>query len=115
MSWWERLRRSRSGQRNERVWQVRLAIPGWHYEGMRGDMRGWRDDQGDMITLVITSLDHGLPELSDELALQYFARSLAESRGGGLIEVRMSTGPLGPTVAVIYKRLELPRLGRHLG
>ena len=108
MPWWRKLWRSRSGPHNERVLHVRLAIPGWQYEGMRGDMRGWRDGQGDVISLVIANQALGLPQLLDEVALRRFSRSLAESRGGGLIEVRVSTGPLGTTAAVIYKRLLMP-------
>jgi len=71
-------------------------------------MRGWRDDQGDFISLVITNQALGLQRLSDEVALRQLLRRLAESRRGGLIEVRVSTAPLGPTASVIYKRLRKP-------
>jgi len=86
--------------------QVRLALPGWHCEAVQDGMWCWRDAQGDFISLVIQSL--GVSQLSDEVALQHFSRTLAESSGGGLIEAHASTGPLGPTVAVIYKRLLMP-------
>lgn len=108
MSWWSRLWRSRTSARYERALQVSLAISGWHYEGMRGDMRCWRDGSDDLITFVIPKQALSLRQLSDEVALQDFSRSLAENRGGGLIEVSVSTSPLGPTVAVIYKRLLMP-------
>ena len=103
MAWWRR--RSKADRRN---WPVRLALPGWHYEGMRNDIHGWSDGEGGVITLAIRSLDDGLPDVSDEVSLRHFGRQLAESRGGGLIEVRMSTSRLGPTAAVIYKRLLMP-------
>jgi len=70
-------------------------------------MRGWRDDQGDFMSLVVSEA-LGRARLSDEVALQQFFRGLAESRGGGLIEVRVSTGRLGTTASVIYKRLLKP-------
>jgi hypothetical protein len=106
---WRRLWRSRPSPGNERASQVRLAMPEWHYEGMlQGGMRAWRDDHGNVLSLVVAYHDLGLPPLSDEIALQHFARSHAESAGGGLIEVRVATGPLGPTFAMIYKRLLMP-------
>jgi len=71
-------------------------------------MRGWRDGQGDFMGLVVTNEALGLARLTEEVALRNFFRGLAESRGGGLIEVGVSTGPLGPTASVIYKRLLTP-------
>lgn len=88
--------------------QVRLTMRGWRDEGTRDDMRGWRDEQGDFISLVVTDETLGPTQLTDEVALQQFFRSLAESRGGGLIDVRVSGGPLGRTASVIYKRLQKP-------
>ncbi len=108
MTWWSKFWRTGSDSRDERLLQVRLSLQGWHDEGIRGDMRGWRDDQGDFLSLVIPNQPLGLPQLSDEVALQQIFRRLAENRGAGLIEVRVSTGQLGSTVSVIYKRLLMP-------
>ena len=40
-------------------------MEGWHDEGTRGDMRGWRDGQGDFMSLVVTNEGLGLPLFSD--------------------------------------------------
>ena len=71
-------------------------------------MRGWRNDQGDFVSLVLKHESLGLSQLSDEVALRDISRAIAQSRGGGLIEVGMHTGAVGPTAFLIYKRLLMP-------
>lgn len=105
MSWWKRLWQ---GPTDERLRLVRLALEGWSDEATRGDMRVWRDGQGDVLSLVITDESTDFPQLSDELAVREHARDLAESGGGGLIEARVRTGSLGETASLIYKRLVKP-------
>jgi hypothetical protein len=87
---------------------VRFTMPGWSEDSSQGgDLRVWRDSQGDVLSLsAVESL--GLPEISNETALQAYSRELAENRHGGLIEVRVVTGTLGATAGLIYKRLEKP-------
>lgn len=104
MSWWKWLWGRKTRPTDARLQQVRLTMEGWHDEGTKGEMRGWRDNQGDLILLAPANQAHDIP-FSDEVALQSFFRSLAESQGGGLIEVNTSSGPLGRTASVIYKRL----------
>jgi len=109
MSWWKRL--WRGGGRSslpERLRVVRLTMQGWREEAPSGGLRLWRDPHGDVLSLAIPDGSLGLPGLSDENALQRWSRSLAESRSGGLIEVRVAPGALGSAVGLIYKRLERP-------
>jgi hypothetical protein len=82
-------------------------MQGWSEEAPSGDLRVWRDSQGDVLSLSVNA-SLGLPEISSETALQRYSRKLAESRHAGLIEVRDATGALGAAVGLIYKRLEKP-------
>ena len=94
---------------SERLRGVRLTMHGWNEEpAPRGGLRGWRDPDGDVLTLAIPDNAFDLPPLSDITALQQWSRALAESRAGGLIEIRTTAGPLGSAVTLIYKRLEKP-------
>jgi hypothetical protein len=104
---WLNARPSGASRRVEPLARFSLNMPGWRDDGTRGDMRGWRDEQGDVLTLVVT---HRAPDLSSspEIERQGFARRVAESRKAGLIEVCLSGGALGPTSRLIYKRLEKP-------
>ena len=108
MSWLKRLWHDRTAPADEGLRLLRLTMQGWNDEGTRGDMRGWRDGQGDFLSLVVTDKPLGLPQLSDQVALQECFRRLAESRGAGLIEMHVITGALGPTASLIYKRLLKP-------
>jgi hypothetical protein len=88
---------------------VRLTLEGWSEDTPAGELRLWRDPQGGVLTLkVVIEAILGLPPVSDEIALQCFARSVAESGAAGLIEVHAAEGPLGVTVGLIYKRLQKP-------
>ena len=108
MSWWKRLWKGPTDSSSEQLQLVHLNMQGWNDEGVRGEMRGWRDGQGDFLSLVLTSEFLGLPPLSDEVALRNSFRHIAESRGGGLIEVLVRTGALGATASLVYKRLLKP-------
>lgn len=109
MSWWKRLWHG-GGETlsSERLRAVRLAMQGWSEEASRGQLRVWRNPQGDVLSLAIPDGSLDLPPLSDETSLQQWCRSLAERRGAGLIEVGVATGALGSGVSLIYKRLERP-------
>ena len=109
MQWWKATLGRWGGPRSsKRLSAVRLTMPGWSEDSSKdGDLRVWRDSQGDVLSLsAVESL--GLPEISNETAVQRYSRKLAESRHGGLIEVSVVTGTLGATVGLIYKRLEKP-------
>lgn len=107
MSWWKRLWRGRGEPSYpERLRAVRLAMQGWNEETSSGGMRAWRDPEGSVLSFAIPDGGLGLPALSDVTALQQWARSIAETRAAGLIQVRVATGALGAGVSLIYKRLE---------
>lgn len=109
MSWWKQLWCSKDHlQTSELLQSVRLTLQGWNEDPSSNDMRIWHDTLGDVLSLAILGESLRFPEFSDDLSLQHWARSLAESRGAGLIEVRTSTGALGETLGLIYKRLEKP-------
>jgi hypothetical protein len=96
MSWWKRFLGVRAAPSStERPDAVRLAMQGWNEEATSDDMRVWRDSQGSVLSLSVLDTSLGLPEISDESALRRWCRQLAESRHGGLIEVRVVTGVLG--------------------
>ena len=109
MSWLKRLWPSLGKPSSpERLRGESLAVQGWSEEAPSGGMRVWRNSQGDVLSLATSDGPIGLPTLSDEVAVQRWCRSLAESRAAGLIEVRVTSGALGTTVGLIYKRLEKP-------
>jgi hypothetical protein len=84
-------------------------LDGWSEDTSRGELRVWRNPQGDVLTLALrTEAALGLPPASDEIAVRRFARGLAESRAAGLIEANAAEGALGMTVGLIYKRLQKP-------
>ncbi len=88
--------------------RLRPGLPGWNEGDSNGDMRIWRDEIGDMLTLVETSELFSEQELVDETQRQRTARHTAESRSAGLIEVDTVTTSNGPGWSFIYKRLERP-------
>ena len=105
--WWELLLgRAVSPSPSDRPAAVQLTVGGWTEEAAPGDLRAWRDRQGDVLTLSL-SAPTGALEMLREQAVKN-ARDLAESRHAGLIEVRFPTGPLGPVVSLIYKQLRKP-------
>jgi hypothetical protein len=70
-------------------------------------MRGWRDPQGDALTLAVK---HGpfLIADADTEDLQVWCRNIARGNSAGLIECRADKSPLGKTVCLIYKWLNMP-------
>lgn len=116
MSWWKQLWRGRAQSLDglsperfsaESLSSVSLHMPGWTEEASGSGLRVWHDSEKNVLSFaVLASL--GLPEISNKAALQSYARDLAESRHGGLIEVRMFMGGLGVAVGLIYKRLQMP-------
>lgn len=109
MSWWQRLRhKPSSASLPERLRVVTLTLEGWTEEAPTDQMRIWRNFQGDVLSLATADESFDLPSLSDIGGLQRWCRAVAESRGAGLIEMRLDGGRLGAAVGFIYKRLELP-------
>jgi hypothetical protein len=87
---------------------VRLPLAGWVEEPFEDGMRLWRDATGDVISLATTDETSARRLLdSSGVGRQRAARELAEARGAGLIEVAASAAG-GPSVHLIYKRLERP-------
>ena len=89
----------------DQVKAVRLSLPGWQEDKPTQGMRAWRDADGDVLGLAACEFP---VDPSSGIALQRYARELAESRGGGLIEVTMVAPRPRPIVSLIYKRLRRP-------
>jgi serine/threonine protein kinase len=90
------------------VFDVSVAISGWNEEAATKEMRVWRDRNDDIVTLVLTYEDLGMPFLFEVKPLQRMAREIAEKRCGGLIEVHGEKRAAGETVTYIYKRFDTP-------
>ena len=56
MSWWKRFWGGRAAlPTSERLNSVQLELQGWSEEAFPdGELRGWRDSQGDVLTLALT-------------------------------------------------------------
>ncbi len=109
MSWWQRLwRKPSSASQPERLRVVTLTLDGWTEETATGELRTWRDSQGDVLSLATADGSLGLPSLNDVKGLRQWCRAVAAGREAGLIEVRVDDGPLGATAGLIYKRLGMP-------
>ncbi len=107
MSWWRRLGLgARTPPYPEGHLVERLAVLGWNEEATGDDMRLWRDARGDVLSLQDTSV--GLPEISNDAAVQQWSRRLAEARLAGLIEARVVNRAPGAAASLIYKRLQKP-------
>jgi hypothetical protein len=83
---------------------VRLNMKEWNEEAGSGDMRVWRNSHEDVLSLAVLNDRNGLPDLSNETAVRQWARSIAEGRAAGLIEMHVGAGVFG----LIYKRLVEP-------
>jgi len=107
MGWWRRVWSSaaRLSLRNPSR-RVRLTLPGWNEDAPDDDLRIWRDPEGDVLSLA--SGRSSYPLGSDEMEQRRWCRKLAQSRGGGLIEVQAMPGGMGPSATLIYKRLQCP-------
>src|SRR5216684_3720045 len=110
MAWWNRLWNGGATQSSlQQLRLVRFTMQGWTEETTRRDLRVWRDPHGDVLSAcVLPRPSFCLPDFSDETALQYWSRDIAEGRGGGLIEVRVVRGTPPPGMYHIYKRLQKP-------
>jgi hypothetical protein len=106
MSWLKRLWRvSPSLTDDDVIRLVCLTMTGWSEEKTSGELREWRGPHNAILSLA-SLVQSALPQ--NERALQQWSRELAESQGGGLIEVSIVNTRLGTTVRVIYKRLQMP-------
>jgi len=109
MSWWTRLWRNSLGHRvREPNRSVHLTLPGWNETAADGDLRIWRDDYGDVLSLAVPAERIDVPHTLGEMELRSWCRVLAQSRNGGLIEAQEVACSLGPAVILIYKRLQIP-------
>ena len=67
MSWWKRFGGSGTALPSpERLNSVQLDRQGWSEEAS-GDLRVWRDSQGDVLSLAVPDEPLGLPDISDAL------------------------------------------------
>jgi hypothetical protein len=109
MSWWRRhWRKPTSRSLPKELRSVILTMQGWTEDVPSGDLRVWRNSQGDVLSLGAVRGSLRLPSLTDAVGLQRWCRDVAESRRAGLIEARAGSGGLGAVVSLIYKRLEMP-------
>lgn len=110
MPWWKRSpQKPAEPAPPDPLHAVHLEMAYWNEEQSDDDsMRRWQNSHGDVMTLAIVGSLMGFPHLSNAQGWQKYARELAESRTGGLIEVRASSGKNGPGMALIYKRSKKP-------
>ena len=106
MAWWQFWRRPSGAILASSLGSVSLDMPGWTEIESSEDMRVWRNAAGDVLSVAASGTD-GLPACGDIAELQRWSRDLAESRQGGLIDVRVDTNIPG-AFALIYKRLNMP-------
>ena len=86
-----------------------LSLEGWIEENPDEGMRFWRDAAGDVMSLAAADPSAGgLLDPTSDAELQRSARRLAESAGGGLIEVSRAAHGSLPLVRLVYKRLQHP-------
>lgn len=90
--------------------RVALNIDGWSLDtrGSSPERSTWRDGDGDTITLTAAATAIAETITADVGELRTYCRQLAENHGAGLVEANAALGPLGPTVHLIYKKLEEP-------
>lgn len=90
---------------------VRLTLPGWSESAPDKDVRIWHDSDGDALSLTFHEKGLDLPRISDETVLRNRCREIAQGREAGLIEARTMVFGLGPSVAYIYKRMQVQHTG----
>jgi hypothetical protein len=109
MPWWKRSSKEPAPPPPiDPLHAVQIEMADWKEDQPQDSMRYWRNSHGDALTLAIVGSLMGFPHLSNAPAWQKYARGLAESRMGGLIEVRASSGKNGAGMALIYKRSKKP-------
>jgi hypothetical protein len=101
MKWWNN--RWRSSAKSP-IGRARLTLPGWKEANPVNEMRIWRDECGNVLSLAVTSAPFTDSERADESALRNRCRELAQSRSAGLLEAFVTAGG----IKLIYKRLERP-------
>jgi hypothetical protein len=101
MKWWKDL--SRTSARSP-IGCAQLTLPGWTEDTSVSEMRIWRDECGNVLSLAVTAVPLTDSERADETVLRNWCRELAQSRSGRLLEA--SAIPRG--IKLIYKRLERP-------
>lgn len=88
----------------ELIRSARLTLPGWNEDPPRKGQRGWRNSDNEALVLSALSRPNPSLEKGDELEVRRWAREFAQSRGGGLIEVRAAAGEF----RFIIKQLKMP-------
>jgi hypothetical protein len=99
MGWWNRLWGGPvTSIHIESSSSVRLTLPGWSEDTSDGDMRIWRDSDGDVLSLAF--LEKGLNVPCGETKLRNWCREMAQHREGGLIEAQaMTWGAVRPSAS----------------
>jgi len=105
MNWWHRLFGTPLPPARP-IRAVVLELSGWREQEAHADMRVWRDEEGDALT--VTSQPMPLPTLADSVSVQQWSRAIAEASHGGLIESSADPNVLGGSVRLIHKQLRLP-------
>jgi hypothetical protein len=101
MKWWNNLWRTSP---KSPIGCARLTLPGWTEDSPVNEMRIWRGECGNVLSLAVTSAPFTDSDRASETALRNRCRELAQSRSAGLLEA--SATPAG--IKLIYKRLEMP-------
>ena len=106
--WRQWFRRREAGSENSSPAEsVQLTLSGWSDDGRDGQLRVWRNADGDVLSL--SSRAFGIPRPFTDGTVRMLARSIAQGNGGGLIEAQIGECMLGRTAALIYKRLIEPK------
>ena len=108
MAWWDRLIRRSPPAPSEQLRSARFTLRNWFDDGVKDDLRVWRDPQGAVLSLAVLDAGIQLPASSDIDRLHVWCRSFAEHRSAGLIDCRFMDPPWHETPCLIYKRLEKP-------
>lgn len=104
MTWRSHLWRTSAKAPTEAIGSVRADLPGWSEDTSTEDMRIWRDVDGDVVSLTLSSKPISGLLHKDEAGVRRRSRQLAQDRGGGLIEAfKLDCG-----IRLIYKRLLMP-------
>src|SRR5271170_7762816 len=104
MSWWSHLWRTSANARRVAMGSARPSLPGWTEDTQEKDMRIWRDADGVVVSLAISSKPISDFLGADEAEVRRRSRQIAENNGGGLIEAfKLDSG-----IRLIYKRLLMP-------
>jgi hypothetical protein len=101
MKWWNNLWRTSA---KSPIGCARLTLPGWTEDTPLNEMRIWRDECGNVLSLAVTSTPLTDSDRASETALRNRCRGLAQSRSAGLLEASATSGG----IKLIYKRLEMP-------